>query len=370
MKTTSPNPSLLRKTLLAWYRKNKRDLPWRRTDDPYRILVSEIMLQQTQVDTVIPYYHRFLLTFPTLTKLAKAPEKKVLKLWEGLGYYSRARNLHRAVKEIQLKFKGKVPETLEELESLPGIGRYTAGAVASIAFGLRAPILDGNVKRVLCRLFAIEEDPSKTKVKNQLWELAGTLVPVKSPGDFNQSLMEFGATICTPRNPLCGVCPLKLTCNALALNIQLDLPRISSAKPIPKIRMRVAVIKSGKGLLMGPRPNDGLLAGMWAFPEFEWKKLPKEKNLRKKIERTLKLKINPGHPLEPVVHVYSHRRITYYPRLFLSPGGVPPEPWTWIPMGKIRDYPLPGAMKKILLKIRNRSEIPLAAEKISRYPSD
>ncbi|HSG04908.1 MAG TPA: A/G-specific adenine glycosylase, partial [Nitrospiria bacterium] len=208
MKPASPNITLLRKHLLAWYRKSRRDLPWRRTRDPYHILVSEIMLQQTQVDTVIPYYHRFLKAFPTVSKLSRAPERKVLKLWEGLGYYSRARNLHRAAKEVHSGFEGKVPDTLEKLESLPGIGRYTAGAVASIAFDRRTPIVDGNVKRVLCRLFAIEDDPAATSVKNRLWELAESLVPGKSPGDFNQALMEFGATLCRPRNPSCGECPV------------------------------------------------------------------------------------------------------------------------------------------------------------------
>lgn len=369
METASPNPSLLRKHLLAWYRKNKRDLPWRRTSDPYRILVSEIMLQQTQVDTVIPYYHRFLKTFPTVAKLSKSPEQKVLKLWEGLGYYSRARNLHRAVKEVQKCFSGKVPDTIDKLESLPGIGRYTAGAVASIAFGRRVPIVDGNVKRVLCRLFAIEEDPSKSPVETQLWELAESLVPLKSPGDFNQAMMEFGATLCRPRNPSCRPCPLKKTCKAKQLGIQADLPRKTAGKPIPKIRMRVAVIESKEGFLMGPRPDDGLLAGLWAFPEFEWKEIPKEKTFRKKIERTLKLKTDPGLPLEPVVHTYSHRRITYYPRLFLSSKGNPPKPWSWVSTHKIKDHPLPNAMKKIFQQIRLRTKLPLAAELTARYPS-
>ncbi|MCI0477261.1 MAG: A/G-specific adenine glycosylase, partial [Anaerolineales bacterium] len=212
--------------LLTWYAKHKRDLPWRRdAHDPYCVWISETLLQQTQVATVIPYYERFLARFPTTRALASARLDDVLKTWEGAGYYARARNLHRAAKEIVARFDGKIPSTVEELQTLPGIGRYTAGAIASIAFERDAPAVDGNVTRVLCRYFKIESDPKNAQTQKKLWKLAETLLPRGHAGNFNQALMELGATVCVPRNPHCAACPLARGCQARRLNLQEKLPR-------------------------------------------------------------------------------------------------------------------------------------------------
>ena len=201
-----------RETLLRWYRRHRRSLPWRGTRDPYRVWVSEIMLQQTRVETVRDYYRRWLREFPTLAALARAPVARVLKLWEGLGYYSRARNLHRAARQI----RGRVPETVAELQQLPGIGRYTAGAIASIAFGQRAPVVDGNVARVFTRVFARTD---------RHWELAEVLLPSRNCGDFNQALMELGALVCLPVQPRCEKCPLRGVCRRGQLPARRRPPR-------------------------------------------------------------------------------------------------------------------------------------------------
>ncbi|MCL5950211.1 MAG: A/G-specific adenine glycosylase, partial [Chloroflexi bacterium] len=210
--------------VLAWYAAHKRDLPWRRdAHDPYRVWISEALLQQTQVTTVIPYYERFLARFPTVASLAAARLDAVLKTWEGAGYYARARNLHRAAREIVTRFDGRVPSTVDELLSLPGIGRYTAGAIASIAYHRDAPVLDGNVIRVLCRYFGIREDPARAETQKELWAIAETLVPHGRAGDFNQGLMDLGAALCAPRQPACPACPLRRGCLARRLGLQEQL---------------------------------------------------------------------------------------------------------------------------------------------------
>ncbi len=337
------------KRLLAWYRRNKRDLPWRKTRDPYRILVSEIMLQQTQVITVIPYYRRFIKTFPTVSSLARAPLQKVLKLWEGLGYYSRARNLLRAAQAIRNQWKGKVPSSIEGLSSLPGIGRYTAGAVASIAFELKAPVLDGNVRRVLCRIFAIRKDPRQAVVQDRLWSLAAEILPEQNVGDFNQALMELGATICLPQTPSCSGCPVSESCQAYQTGIQNRIPVRIVKQTLPHHTMLVMLIRNGRGLLIGPRPERGLLAGLWSFPEMDGKDAMTPWQIEKAIEKRLGLKTDLLRPLEPVVHTFSHKRVTYHPYLFncVSAHNRLPDPWQWIPLDKIADYPLPNATRKI-----------------------
>jgi len=219
-------------SLLAWFKKNKRDLPWRRTDDPYAILVSEIMLQQTRVTTVIPYFERWMKAFPTAKPLASAKLDKVLKLWAGLGYYSRARNLQKAAQAIMSEHGGKVPSNVTTLRTLPGIGRYTAGAVASIAFNKPAPILDGNVIRVLSRLFLIGEDTTMSETRERLWRLAEEIIPRGRAGDFNESMMELGAIVCLPGEPLCEVCPLNKVCRASAKGKAGQLPVLLKRKVV------------------------------------------------------------------------------------------------------------------------------------------
>ena len=224
MKDADKIKNLLDRQLLAWYKRNQRSLPWRKTSDPYRIWISEIMLQQTQVDTVIPYYHRFLKAFPTVSSLARAPLQDVLKVWENLGYYSRARNIHAAARMIVEKFGGQIPDNLEEIKTLPGIGHYTAGAILSIAYGQALPAVDGNVRRILCRLFAIRKPVDDAREQKQLQKLAASLIPAKHPGDFNQALMDLGATICKAKNPDCSRCPVACLCQARLTDLQNVLP--------------------------------------------------------------------------------------------------------------------------------------------------
>ena len=252
--------------LLAWYRKNKRDLPWRRTDDPYRILLAEFMLQQTQVHTVIPYYHRFLDRFPTVCDLANASQDDVLKAWEGLGYYARARNLHKAAHAIATDFGGAVPDTYDELKSLPGFGPYTTAAVLSIAYDRDHAVLDGNVIRVLARLFDIRDDVGQTRVKNQLWVLAQALLPKGEAADYNQALMELGATVCTPKNPSCHQCPVQKYCASHKAGDPQHLPVKAKKKPRPHHTLCAGIVWHNDKVLITQRPQNGLLGGLWEFP--------------------------------------------------------------------------------------------------------
>lgn len=259
--------------LLKWYRKHRRDLPWRRSRDPYHIWVSEVMLQQTRVDTVIPYYHRFIERFPTIEALAEAPEEEVLKAWEGLGYYSRARNLQAAVREVQSQYGGQVPDTKEEISTLKGVGPYTAGAVLSIAYNVPEPAVDGNVMRVLSRFFLLRDDIAKGSTRVRMEHIARELIPPGAAGDFNQALMELGATVCTPKSPQCLICPVMEQCSGRMEGVELELPVKTKAKP-PRPEYRLAAIVEGSGRKQGQiavrqRPATGLLARMWELPHIE-----------------------------------------------------------------------------------------------------
>lgn len=252
--------------LLSWYGKEGRSLPWRTTRDPYRIWLSEIMLQQTTVTAVIPYYERFLLQFPTLEDLASAPLDEVISLWSGMGYYSRARNLHKAARQIMDEHQGVFPQTVEELNRLPGVGKSTAGAIRSIAFDLPAPILDGNVRRVLVRLFAFSGDPRTAKAERQLWIWAEALTSCTFPHDYAQAIMDLGATICVPKQPLCSHCPLQDLCQAYAKGMTSQLPQRRKKQTVP-VRYQVAVlIENDTHLLLRQRPADGFLGGLWELP--------------------------------------------------------------------------------------------------------
>ncbi len=263
--------------LLDWYREHRRDLPWRppleprknrdqkNPLDPYFVLVSEAMLQQTQVATVIPYFNRFIERFPTAAALADADPQDVLRLWQGLGYYSRARNLQKAAQVIARDLNGVFPRSADELMQLPGVGRYTAGAVASIAFDQRAPIVDGNVVRVLCRLDKITDDPRSKDTLARLWQRAEELLPDHSTGDFNSALMELGATVCTPRNPRCLFCPVRDHCEAHAAGIQEQIPPPKKAKENPLERRATFCIEHAGRYLVEQRPATGRWAGMWQF---------------------------------------------------------------------------------------------------------
>ena len=308
---TKPN-SLIAKPLLAWYRKCRRILPWRENPNPYGVWISEIMLQQTQVDTVIPYYYRFLELFPTVTALAAAPPEQVLKSWENLGYYTRARNLHQAAKVICEKFKGKIPDTWEAIIALPGIGAYTAGAILSIAFRKPIPAVDGNVRRVLSRLFAINAPIARTDTLKAIQALAASLVPKKMPGSFNQALMDLGAMICTPKTPVCIDCPLSDLCRARKAGLQDRLPLSAKKPPTPHERATAAMIRNRRGeVLIVQRPAQGLLASLWKFPGANVKKGESlSDGLTRAVYEELGLRIQVGEQIASINHAYTHFRIT------------------------------------------------------------
>jgi A/G-specific adenine glycosylase len=258
----------LRERLLAWYEVTKRDLPWRGTRDPYAIWLSETMLQQTRVDTVIPYYERFLRELPTVVDLAAATEEKVLSLWSGLGYYRRARMLHAAAKRVAREHGGRLPASVEGLRGLEGVGAYTAGAVASIAFGHRAAVVDGNVARVLARLYVIEHDVTTSRGSARVWALAEDLVPEGKgvAGEWNQALMDLGATVCAPRQPRCEACPVHDLCAGRAQGVAADLPRIAPKKAPRAVQRAAIVLASSDAVLLARRRPGGLFGGLWEPP--------------------------------------------------------------------------------------------------------
>ena len=304
------NIAAVRRSLRGWYRREARDLPWRRARDPYHIWLSEIMLQQTRVEAALPYYERFVALFPTVAKLAAAPIDDVLKLWAGLGYYTRARNLHAAARTVIADFAGDFPRTRSALETLPGVGRYTAGAVASIAFGERVPVVDGNVKRVLVRLYGIETCVDDADTLDQLWSLAAEVVPLRNPGEFNQALMELGARICVPKRPRCGECPLVTRCLARRAGIETRLPVRRGKKAVPQVEAVAAAIEKGGRVLLVQRPLRGLLGGMWEFPGGERHGRGRRRGaLADRVWDTVGLEVAVLEKLGMVEHVFSHRRL-------------------------------------------------------------
>lgn len=322
----------VREALLAWFRRGHRDLPWRRTRDPYAIWISEIMLQQTRVDTVKAYFRRFMGELPTVRALAEASEEAVLTLWSGLGYYSRARNLHAAAGEIVARYGGEFPREAEAVRALPGIGPYTAGAIRSIAFGQQAAILDGNVIRVLARLRALTELPDSAAGKRLYWSLAEALVPPtrpasddasgaaieNDPGDFNQALMELGATVCLPQRPVCLVCPLADLCTARRLGDPEDHPPKKAAREVPVVEAVTLVLRARDHVLLCRRPSLGLWGGLWEPPTLEL--LPgeaAEAGLGRLMTERLGSAFLTGQRLElaPFVHVLSHREMRFRPFL-------------------------------------------------------
>lgn len=310
--------------LLSWYRLIKRDLPWRMNNDPYRVWVSEIMLQQTRVDTVIPYYNTFMSKFPTVQALAEAPETEVLKCWEGLGYYSRARNLQAGAKEVVERYGGIVPDDKASVAGLKGVGPYTTGAIMSIAFNRPEPAVDGNVMRVLSRYFCLEEDIAKPATRIGIEKLAASLIPEGAAGDFNQALMELGALVCTPKSPSCLPCPVMEHCAARLEGRESELPIKTKAKP-PRPELRAAAIVLGSGVnagkvLVRQRPDTGLLAQMWELPHLllpadkaDWldEKAPKEQGelaelIGRMLEEDTGLLIRPRRWFMDADHVFSH----------------------------------------------------------------
>jgi len=337
--------------LLAWYHKHKRILPWRDHPDPYAVWVSEIMLQQTRVDTVIPYFEKWMKLFPTAKALASASEQEVLNTWEGLGYYSRARNLHKAAKMVTEKFNGELPRDLDDLRSLPGIGRYTVGAIASMAFGLDEPTLDGNLRRVFARLFDVEEFADSPAGEKILWGLAAQNLPKGQAGDYNQALMDLGATICLPKNPRCLLCPLMGLCKARENGTQDARPVLKPKKGTPQYIHAAAVVLRRGRVLLSQRPAEGLLGGMWEFPNARVEVDP-ARELVKALRAATQLQVNRGEALEKVNHAYSHFRVTVYP-FYCQAVFIPKNKnLKWVRLAQLEDYPMGKVDRQIALKIK------------------
>jgi A/G-specific adenine glycosylase len=351
--TQKRKPAALRRRLLTWFAREARDLPWRRTRDPYRIWLSEIMLQQTRVEAVIPYYERFLKAFPTVGDLAGASEDRVLKVWEGLGYYSRARNLHQAARTIVQRRDGRMPESAEQWRELPGIGAYTAGAIASIAGNLPEPAVDGNVLRVLSRIFSITESIDEPATKERIWSIAADLLPRKQAGAFNQALMDLGARICIPRKPRCMACPVAGQCDAFAQGIQNDLPVRKAKKAIPHHDIVVAVIRRRGRYLVGKRPAGTLLGGLWEFPGGKVEPGETyEQALIREVREETGLEVCVGDPIAVVDHAYSHFAVTLHVYACEVAAGRTQARYhsqlKWVPRAELEQYAFPTANRRFL----------------------
>lgn len=351
--------------LLAWFETTAADLPWRRTHDPYHIWLSEIMLQQTQVTTVIPYYERFLQAFPTIESLANAPQDDLMKQWEGLGYYSRVRNLQTAARQVMTEHNGVLPASADVLQTLKGIGRYTAGAVASIAFGEAAPVLDGNVIRVFARLYDIDDDVRQQRVKNAFWERAEALmayVPAGRAGDYNQALMELGRTVCKPKNPDCHSCPVARHCAALAAGVQSERPVKTKKAPTPHYNVTCGLIwNAANELLIAKRPDDALLGGLWEFPGGKVEDGESLENcLARELNEELAIQVAVGPMYMKVKHAYTHFKITLHAfDCKLLPESPAPQcvecaEFRWVTIRQLADYAFSRADRKIIADLLDR----------------
>jgi A/G-specific adenine glycosylase len=354
----------IRRALLEHYDRTRRDLPWRGDSDPYRIWVSEVMLQQTRVETVTGYYRRWLERFPDLESLANATPDEVLMAWQGLGYYRRARNLHAGANVVRERHGGAVPSSFEALRALPGVGEYTAGALASIAFGEAVPAVDGNVRRVLARL---HDRPAPTP--SWLRDVAALLVDPIRPGDWNQALMELGATVCTPREPACDTCPLRSRCRSRMAGTQRERPAPARKKAVPRKAFATAVLVDPLGrVLVVRRPEDGLLGGLWSFPDASVKRDGEVVTAARRVavesgvcvqDRRIRTR------LEPVSHRFTHLEATYHPVVLavaLAASAADGENRCWIPLEPPHEVALPVAQQKIAkaataaLKARRRAK--------------
>jgi A/G-specific adenine glycosylase len=364
-------PSTFVDKLLHWYQLNARDLPWRGHSDPYAVWVSEIMLQQTQVETVIPYFGRWMQRFPTIAALASADQQDVLAAWEGLGYYSRARNLHKSAQVVVAQHGGELPGDVTALGRLPGVGRYTAGAIASLAFGLDEPALDGNLRRVLARLFNVDIPARSTQGERRLWELAAEHLPSSRAADYNQALMDLGATICTPRNPDCPRCPLAEDCRARQLGLQEERPVLSEKRSQPHYIVTAAVIHKRGRVLIAQRPAHGLLGGLWEFPG--GKLQPGEdlaSCLQREILEELGVRVLVGGWLGVYRHAYTHFRVTLHAFECTLANGSRPQlrehaALKWVAPAELPNYPM-GKIDRLIasklieanrILIKNRSSI-------------
>ncbi|MFH2104196.1 MAG: A/G-specific adenine glycosylase [Chloroflexota bacterium] len=353
--------SKLSDLVLDWYSDQGRAFPWRGVTDPYAVWVSEIMLQQTRVDTVIPYYHRWMERFPDLQALAEASEQDVLSIWEGLGYYRRARNLHRAANIILKQYDGVIPNDLRSLQKLPGIGRYTAAAIASIAFAQDTAALDSNIRRVLARLFNVEQPADSSVGETALWSLAENHLPAGRAGDFNQALMDLGATICLPRKPVCPSCPVRTLCEARALGVQEERPVYKPKATVPHLVVTAAIICRSDRILLARRPPNGLLGGMWEFPGG---KVEPGETLEAALKREIQEELDAGIDVSTQIgvfrHAYTHFRITLHAFLCgLSQGEPKPieaDELAWVAVPDLMNYPMGKVDRLIARKLVQADE--------------
>jgi len=359
----APTALKFRKSLRSWYTKYFRSLPWRETHDPYHIWISEIMLQQTTVVAVIPYFERFLKRFPSIHELAAADEAEVMRYWEGLGYYSRARNIHKAAKLVSTERGGTFPQSLDELQTLPGVGRYTAGAIRSFAFDLPAPIVEANTLRLYCRLLGYDGDPRSREGQDQLWNLADELIQTKEPGRFNQALMELGAILCTPINPRCSDCPVAFACRTFATGRQAEIPRPAVRPEITPVTELSAIVRRNGQYLIYHRAPGERWAGLWDFPRFpcdEKLVLTKKRHpagLEQTVTERLGIQVAVGDLLTEIRHSVTRYKITL--RAFLCDhlnGEIAPTVGTyrWLSVEEVHALPLSVTGRK-LAKLLDKS---------------
>ena len=345
------------RVLIDWHAPLTREMPWRDTSDPYHIWVSEVMLHQTQVRTVIPYYRRFLEAFPSFEALSVAPLDDLLKQWEGLGYYARARNLHAAAKLIVERYAGRIPRTRPELLDLPGVGPYTAGALLSIVHGQDEPVVDGNVIRVLCRVFDIREDPARGGTRDILWMLARRMLPPGQASAFNQALMDLGAVECTPRAPRCCDCPWSEDCRAERLGVQEQRPVRAARSKTPHYDIAVGVIWKAGRVLIQKRPAAGLLGGLWEFPGGKVEDGETlEAALRRELREELTVDVADVRPFMVVKHAYTHFRVTLHVMHCRHLSGEPQchacDDWRWEDVDTLTRYAFPAANQKIIAALQ------------------
>jgi A/G-specific adenine glycosylase len=352
--------SPLQRALLDWYRRHRRDLPWRRDQDPYRVWVSEVMLQQTTVKVVTPYFEAFLQRFPTLPALAAAPEDAVVAAWSGLGYYHRARNLHRGARHVRDQHAGRFPRTLEAALAVPGVGLYTASAVLSIAYGVPLPVVDGNVRRVLSRLFALRGP--RWRKDGPFYNRAQELLSTDAPGDWNQAVMELGATVCTPRQPSCPACPLRSECKALALGIADRLPEGKARRAPVAVTVAAALVEIEGRILLVRRAAGRLMGGMWEVPQTSLESRGLE-DLVPELRERHQLEVRPGRLRASARHAITFRRIrveAYEARLARQPPDDP-ERYAWVLPDDLSGFAVSSLTRKVVRALA-APQLPLALE--------
>jgi A/G-specific adenine glycosylase len=336
---------MIAQPLLEWYAIHSRQLPWRDHPDPYVIWISEIMLQQTRVETVLSYFNHWMATFPDIETLATATEQDVLKQWEGLGYYSRARNIHKTARILQAEYNCQLPADPQKLQKLPGIGRYTAAAITSMAFGMDQAALDGNIRRILSRLFDVTLPIRTPAAEKVFWELAEQNLPSGKAGDYNQALMDLGSSICLPGRPKCLLCPLQMVCQAYERGVQEQRPVMPEKKPLPHFIVTAAILQQGHRFLIAQRPANGLLGGLWEFPGGK-----QEENesltaaLQREIMEELGCEIRVGYHFGEYHHAYTHFRVTlhaYFCDLVKGePQPIEASQIAWIELLQLSEYPM------------------------------